>query len=705
MPRVKNKAAALILLGIIAAMVSGCFSSPQVEKFYYTLGYDRSSEKPELTQREPIQARIWVRSAEVSRTYKRKQIVMRHFGPRISYLEEHLWANELEDKVPELIASRIQAYELFSSIQRDFPYSRPDFELLPTITAIEFIRNQSTSKASLHMRFDLRSLEGQSIVTTEIKREIPVYDSQLDSFVQVINEAILEYTDLFVQDVLAQFERSGPRRTEELAKIDGYERRDEASDEPVGQLLLPGLFEGREQPLYSIIEQGGEERVGRFGSPVELPVGNYTLRYGSGSSNKKIQRKVLIREGYRNIVEPDYGGLRVEILTPNGRPVELVYEVFGDLDGASYGTGYSSGNISEWDDKIWVLPAGRYKVTINNRPFASTRDYASAYVEKGEGNILTISVEKNEETESYGVVGGGVIKEPLYTEEDERWILSSSIAGNIAGTVNSRNNLSEHNTGYNFNGYLQNRLRYDYHRIDFSLLNLVELGALRSETGVFETTRDAVEIDSTLIYKLLLGIGLYGNFDISSHFLESYYRSDTAFDYQKLDEEGNLLEQEAAVESVQTAAPFMPVYLQEGLGINLSLVERPRLEADTRVGFGLRQNIYGGSFPVIDTSVNPVVLQRKEDEYSTGIEASLQLTSELLRNFLYTTRFDAYAPFTDPENIEMEWLHELQLALDRSFSIDYRATLYNTTDISGDFSINADQAVYLRFSTIYRLSF
>ena len=680
-------------------LFTGCLSSPEPEKYYYTLRYDAAHEQPELIQREPIEARVWVRSASISRTYRRKQIVVRHFGPRISYLENHLWASELEDKVPELISTRLQAYELFSSIQRDFPYSRPEYELIPTITSLEFIKGDGSPKAALHMRLELRTLEGNSIVSTDIAREVPVYDDDLDSFVQVINETILEYSDLFTRDVLAYFDRAGVRRGHKTERIE------EETADGNGQLLMPGIFEGREQPLFTLIEQGGKERLGRFGTPFELKAGTYTVRYGSGGANRKMHKKVTIRDGYRNIVEPDYGGLRVEIITPSGRPVELPYEVFDDRTGKSYGTGFSNESSTDWEERVWVLPTGRYKVTINNRPFGTTFDYTSAYVEKGKGDILTISVEKEQESDRYRVVGGGVIKEPLYADRDERWVLASSVAGNVAGTFNSRDTFADYRTGYNVNGFLQNRLRYDYGRYDFSMLNLVELGAVRTETGAFEATRDTVELDSTLIMHLMLRLGIYANADIRSHFLESHYRSDTSFDYEKLDEDGNLVEQGTNEDSVRTAPPFSPILFEEGLGLNLTLAERPRLEASTRVGLGFRQSLYGDSYPVIDSSSDPILLEQKEDEFTTGLESTIQLSTEFLRNLRYLSRLDAYAPFTDFENVSLEWYHELQLALARNFSIDYRATFYQDTEASKGLSVNSDQALYLRFSTSYRLSF
>jgi hypothetical protein len=386
--------------------------------------------------------------------------------------------------------------------------------------------------------------------------------------------------------------------------------------------------------------------------------------------------------------------------------VELAYELYDSATGNSYGTGYTAEGVSDWEEHIWVLPVGRYKVTINNQAFAANRDYAAVYVERGEGNILTLSVVEEEESNRYRVVGGGVIKEPLYAEEDERWILNSSIAGNVAGTLNNTENASSYSAGFSLNGFLQNRVRYDYAPLDFSMHNLIELGATRSAAGSFEISRDAAELDSTLVIDLLLNLGLYLNGDVSTHLFPRYYRRETPFDYEKYAADGSSpIKSGSSVEEVRTAPPFLPLELQEGVGLNVSLAEEPRLEASARFGLGLRQTIYGDAYPTLDTESSPVRLEQKADEFTTGLEGSLQFSSRFLQDFTYSTRFEAYAPFTDLEDLALEWSHDLQLSLWRNFTIDYRASLYNSTDADGNLYIGTDHAVYLRFSTIYRLSF
>jgi len=691
-----------LLTGIAVLLLTGCTSTPQDEKYYYTLSYDPRSETPELMQNAPIQGRVWVRDAFLSRSYSRKQIVVRHFGPRISYLDNHLWANALDKKVPELIIKRLEAYNLFSEIRRDFPYTRPEYEMVTTITTLEFRRGEGTPEVVLNLRFDLRQLEGENIVTTKIERTIPVYDKDIGSFVQVVNKSILDAADRFAMDVLAAFGR------EELEAEDWETHpltRKEATTNNIGQLLLPSVFTGREAPVYTIVDSSGNSRLGTFGTPEPLSPGRYTIRYGSGTLKQQMLRNVRVREGYRTIVEPDYGGLKVEIVTTAGKPVELAYEIFDSATGSSYGTGYSSEGLAKWDERNWILPTGRYKITINNRPFTSNRDFAAAYVEKGEGNILTIAVTQSELGSQYRVAGAGVVKEPLYAEEDERWILASSIAGNIIGTLTNQEEYDDYSSGFTLNGFLENRLRYDYAPFNLSLYNRAELGATRSEAGSFEITRDNLEFESTGIVDVLFNLGLYLNFDASTHVFNSYYRADEPFSFEKYNAQGDLIHSESGVEKVQTASPLLPATFREGTGINIALVEKPRLDSSARFGFGMRQRIYGSSFPEVDTSGSMVVLRRKENEYSTGLEASLQLSTQLLQELTYSSRFDAYAPFIAPEEFNLEWHHDLQLSLWRNFTLDYRATLYNTKNANDLPYIGSDHAVYLRFSTIYRVSF
>ncbi|HCX73982.1 MAG TPA: hypothetical protein DHM37_09720, partial [Candidatus Cloacimonas sp.] len=74
----------LILLMLTLVLLTGCFSSPIINNNYYILEYYQHSEKPELKQDKPIKATVMVPNANISQTYNRKKIVLRHFGPKIT---------------------------------------------------------------------------------------------------------------------------------------------------------------------------------------------------------------------------------------------------------------------------------------------------------------------------------------------------------------------------------------------------------------------------------------------------------------------------------------------------------------------------------------------------------------------------------------------------------------------------------------------
>lgn len=78
--------------------------------------------------------------------------------------------------------------------------------------------------------------------------------------------------------------------------------------------------------------------------------------------------------------------MQVEIITPDGRPIELSYQVFDAETGNSYGSDYSTDEMSEWGQDFWILPTGRYKVTLNNQPFTTNRDFAAAYATSTTGS-------------------------------------------------------------------------------------------------------------------------------------------------------------------------------------------------------------------------------------------------------------------------------------------------------------------------------
>ena len=81
----------IIVLSFLILVLFGCMGRKVAPSNYFILEYYDHSEKDELRLDEPFNQSVYIEDTKVPRTYNRKQIVVRHFGPRITYSENNLW--------------------------------------------------------------------------------------------------------------------------------------------------------------------------------------------------------------------------------------------------------------------------------------------------------------------------------------------------------------------------------------------------------------------------------------------------------------------------------------------------------------------------------------------------------------------------------------------------------------------------------------
>ncbi|MDY0152822.1 MAG: ABC-type transport auxiliary lipoprotein family protein, partial [Candidatus Cloacimonas sp.] len=164
----KHKQAYIVIgwLFIIFAL-SGCFG--KVDRLitnYYVLDYQNSGEKLEL--RRPVNngKMLQVQNTTLSKTYDRNQIVVKENFYRVSFLQTDVWASKLRDAIPNIVAQRLRAYNIFGQISRGEIIDKvPSYFLETTVLNIEKIAG-ADPKAYLRMEFVLRDSTSQTILFT-----------------------------------------------------------------------------------------------------------------------------------------------------------------------------------------------------------------------------------------------------------------------------------------------------------------------------------------------------------------------------------------------------------------------------------------------------------------------------------------------------------------------------------------------------------
>ncbi|MBC8416640.1 MAG: membrane integrity-associated transporter subunit PqiC, partial [Candidatus Cloacimonetes bacterium] len=388
----------ILFFGTLFIFLLGCSAGELISPNYYILEYYQHSEKEELRQETPLDLSVYVYDTKIPKIYNKNQIVIRHFGPRITYSNYDLWGVKLSKTIPDLISKRLNSYNIFKRTQREILDTRADFEIITNLNNIELVKSETVQLARLNIDFVFRKSERADIlVKHSVNIEKTLLSEDMDTFVQVINDVLLKETDNFIRKIILysamDTEAVLPSiiTREEVEPLIFEISEEEEISSGKGLLLLPAITRTDNEPSYTIIDKYGYEQSGQIGTAIPLLEGIYSIKYGSGLANQLMEQdNIKIVPRYKTIIEPDWGCLIVDIMDEKRNFAKVRYEVFDLEKGESFGSDFPAEEEVGEQEKIWVLKPGRYKVTVNNEPFNTYRDFTTVFVKKGKVQKLTI---------------------------------------------------------------------------------------------------------------------------------------------------------------------------------------------------------------------------------------------------------------------------------------------------------------------------
>jgi ABC-type uncharacterized transport system auxiliary subunit len=700
---------------LIAAVVilSGCTSSELLTKNYYILEYYDHNENPDLIQEIPLDLSVYVQDTKVSKTYNRNQIVIRHFGPRITYDSYNLWGVKLSKVIPGLIQKRMQRYRVFDQIHREFLDTRPDMEIATSVNNIELYVSENMQQARVNMTFILRnSGEEINLVQHNVNVEKKLLSYDYDTFVQTVNEIILAETDHFIHKILGSCGVEGCVEeilTEVETKIVDTEEitQDELLSEGNGLLLLPALSRTDNEPYFFAKDQNGFVQSGKMGTPLALHQGEYSIRYGSGSSSQLMkQENVRIVPRYKTIIEPDWGCLIVEVMDQHRNYAKVRYEIFDLSTGESLGSEFPAEEEIGEQSTVWVLKPGLYKITVNNEPFNTYSNFTTVYVEKGEVKKLTVVMDTDDDENPTNMIGAGVLEESFLEASLEKIKFSSAIHGNVNVNSDNQNEKNTTSTSIILDAQLQNFLIYDKDPFHYSMKNLIEIGTSKETNEDFHLVTDDFDLKNTLIYYFIKDLGVYGRIDANSHFFNSYSYFADEFYCTKIDKDGNVLQDSSLVDKVKVQSSFFPLILKEGFGVNYRILNNSKANLSIRAGFGMRQEINNDYYQLFNTNTTGDITYREyhelESETKTGTEVSLVGNFQLPLNISYSVNADFLFPFNDEKNYSMEWENVFNAKIFKYISLDYKLKLIHTMPENSVDYIALNHTLFLRVTYFLR---
>lgn len=715
---------------LVLFLLSGCFG--KVDKMvvnYYVLDYQSTGEKPELRRPNNTGKMLYVLNSSLSKTYDRNQIVVKENFYKVRYLQHDVWASKLRDAIPNLIAQRLRAYNIFGQISRGEIINRsPNYILETNVLNIEKI-DGADPKAYLRIEFVLRDSTNQAILLTHKNEHYTdLIDPSMVYLVQAFNEMIMDETNIFAAKCNLYFSGkkvldTPPQPPRSHIEDYYYEKMAQsAAQVTYGELSVSTKTETEEQIHYTIEGLDSLNTVishgeGLMNSVMTLIPGRYRVTLGELGDVPVI---VEVKPKQRSILKPNWGELQVVILDASQTRVRMGYDIWvRNKDSQGYEM-YNGGMISLGDDeiggvdKLWILPPGHYLIKLGGGSWSDLRNFATVPIAPGDRKTLTMIVDPAGETDF--LIGAGVFGDEDLGYNTKR-LHKGAIHANLS--LSSNNNVDKNkptitsNLSAQFDNSIDTRLRIrPFHLTMRSLYDL----------GINLTTGDDIRFnldDYTLKSVLLLypfetkaflkNFAFYGRADQSTHFFDEQTYFSENKNYILHDTEGTEVSRRYDQPSLKTKIALYPLRLKEGTGLTYRFYLGNNSWMSLRGGYGWQQDINNRSY-VYKNSSNEVIdgvsysfdnYEEEADRISKGIESTVILSAvNLLRVFTINSTLDVLFPMSTAESsYRLENENRLNIRLFRNISIDMKMNIQYDKEIKP--WVVYDYSSFLRLSLFY----
>jgi len=708
----KRKLSICLLYIIIISVVITVTACSQVviePNRYYILEYKGLKGDATLLTATKQTFGVNISDADVAGTYNRKQIVRKTSENQIRYDLKNLWAERLPSSVANLVHQRISSYNLFTRVVRDYQ-QQTRYDVSINIKALEFINYDTIKGARIDLDISLKRNSDNLIVfmhSANRYRNIPVNDTEM--FVQTIHDLLLEETDKFLVSLLANIgtvESSTGAASQIFTSKDFTDTKKTNQQETIeddyvsvlGRLYVPFLTDPEHEPSFII-----EDLEGNFidshpmGTEVHLEEGTYNVLLGNGTTGQKVVEQVEIQSRYKTILEPNIGGLVVNIIDRSRNLLDRRYELF-DLETAeSYGFGFGIKEGVGQQLETWVLRPSHYKIVLNDHPFNTYIDFTTVEVKQGEVERLTLVVDD----ETFALLGAGRLSQEDIVIGKNR--TSFSIMNHLNGIYKSSNETQKNENKYTLEitEQLDTKLVLDYFPYNFTMKNWIEAGVSTDSDTDLKMQYDTFDLKNTFIYYFFTNLGLYSRADLNTHLFPEYVYTKDETNYIRIDKKGNeTIEQ---TDRFQVKESLMPLTIKEGVGLNWRMLNYNRANLNLRAGIGFKQDYYTNAYfrDKNDRDVDGVkypVFRARPDVFEKGTELSATGSFQIFRDLNYTLYADALKPFGNNE-VTFEVENILNLRLFKYVSWDYRLNLqYNKYE--KDY-VEIEHTLFLRFTYIF----
>jgi hypothetical protein len=435
------------------------------------------------------------------------------------------------------------------------------------------------------------------------------------------------------------------RKAEERAHAEAPSIEDQLSRErtliPMGKgaIFVPTYTEPRREPEVTVTTPGGKAvKNGTTGLRILVDSGAYVVRLGSGTSVQQFPVEVHVDEGHTTVVPPEWGGLLVETLTPDGNYIEGQYEVIRAERWINYGKGRGLPEERLQDIRAWLLPPGIYRIIKPGEGFNALRNYITVQINPGELSQIELIFDK---ATGGDIIGGGLKSLNARVKVGSYWTVGLRAGGNV-NLTRVTDATDARKEAALVSDDLRARLQYD----DALYLGTTELllqDNFSKERGKpLSVTSDIAELRTTWIRRLLPWLGPYVRTIVETHLFETKPVQDSVYIAHYEDSSGTRVRR-LTLDTTHdfVAEPALdPVNFREGVGVNVELASKYWLEANTQIGLAARQTLVDYSY----LANSKGEFERAKSTYEIGAEGTLNGTLRLGSDMTLDLRLELFAP-------------------------------------------------------------
>lgn len=449
---------------------------------------------------------------------------------------------------------------------------------------------------------------------------------------------------------------------------------------PVGRgaVFVPCMSYPLYEPSYTLFKDGEAVGTAQAGRRVVAAPGDYQVEFGSGTPDLRYLKTVTVREGKTTLVEPRWGGLRVQVVDDNSIPFRGLYELVGVPSMENFGVGHGAQVEQGESVRTWILQPGLYMLLKVGESYEARSNFFTFRVRPGILEQIVLVMD----SETGDFLGAGEMT--VYTagrKVFENLTLSGVFGG--GASLSSQQNITgvPDSTELAPSVHLDFLLQYSPGKHWVYSRLTTEEAFTQEDWGRIEKNVDFLRVDGLYAYRTWPFLGPYARAGMESTLFPSflYFADDTTV----VNGTGTVL---STADQFRIADAFMPLTTKGGAGLRFNTLPSPRMSLWALVGAGGRYTFTGEMFKAADLEdTDEYEVDSVDTFWSLGLESTIVLQFVISRYVIANTELEAFAPFESMDKPTLRWDNNVALRLTSRLSINYTYRLKYEPELNEDF--------------------